>query len=389
MKNQSKKWWVVFTSIIIVIVPMIGALIFHKGHLPSGFFNFPPTEATEKPGFNLIIFILLLIACLFFVVLYIYPWIFGFKKPDISSTPQPRKKLPLWFYIGLVVSIADAYLLWGHFSSPEILLHWGFIPTIWGIVFAIDGIVYARSNGYSLFSRHPLILLAIAFCSAIGWGYFEYLSLFVGVNWYYPEAHLLSTLGFYVYAFFGGASLIPFVFQIYSLLNTFPRMSRRYSLGPKLSLNRTTQWILLLIGLVTLYLISYFPYILYPFIWLSPVLIISLVFDMAGLWTPFKPIAKEGNWTPLALIGLADLLQGLTCEMTNYLSATHPEFHTYVPGYWKYSIPYVDIWHVFEMPFEGLFGYLPYGIYNWVVWIGLATLLGVSDKSKKLIFYKA
>ena len=41
------------------------------------------------------------------------------------------------------------------------------------------------------------------------------------------------------------------------------------------------------------------------------------------------------------------------------------------------SIPYVEKFYLFEMPIEGIFGYLPYGIYNWVAWIGFAYLLNI------------
>jgi hypothetical protein len=383
---KKQKLWIALVAFVVLFVPMLGALLLYGGHLPPGFFNFPPIAATPKPGFNQYIFIGLLIACLFFIVLYIQPWWFGFKKTAEHGI-EKKGNLPFWFYPAIVVSVVDAIVLWGHLGKPRILIEMGFIPVIWGFVIALDAIVYKRTQGNSLLGKSPKTMLWVALCSAIGWGYFEYLSLFVGVNWYYPQAKLLGTLGFYVYAFVGGAALIPFVFEIYSFLNTLKIFKKRYSLGPKISIKRKYQWVFLVLSIITLYLISYFPYILYPFIWLSPVLILSLVFDMVGIWTPFRPIAEKGDWNPLALIGLSDLLQGLTCEMTNYLSAQHHPFNNIVPGYWKYSIPYVDTWHVFEMPFEGLFGYLPYGIYNWVVWIGLATLLGVAEKKRKLNWF--
>ncbi len=379
--KRNRRLFITLSVIIIIVAPLIGALINYKGDLASHFFTFPPTAATPKPGFNLTVFIVLFFACAFFVVLYLYPWIFGFKKPEQRETPKITKvKYPIWFWIGLTVAIIDAVILWGHFSRPRFIINLGFIPIIWGLVFTIDGIVYKRSGGHSIVKDRPINLLWIGICSAFGWGYFEYLSLYVGVNWYYPEAHMLSTFEFYIYAFVGGAALVPFVFEIFMLLYTFKKLNRRYSYGPKVSLSKSVQIILLIIGIISLFLISFFPFILYPLLWIGPVLILSIIFDMVGLWTPFRPIVKEGNWTPLALIGLGNFISGLICEGTNFLSANHNPFHTFVPGYWKYSIPYVDKFHVFEMPLEGLFGYLPYGIYNWIVWIAFAYFFKITTQ---------
>lgn len=380
--SKTKRRFILIASVIAILAaPLIGALIHYKGDLVSHFFTFPPTEATPKPGFNLTIFIVLLVACAFMTILYIYPWIFGFKKPEKKERPSlPNVKFPLWFWLGLIIAIIDAIILWGHFSKPKFIIDVGFIPIIWGLVFTVDGIVYKRSGGHSILKDRPINMLWIGICSAIGWGYFEYLSLFVGVNWYYPEAHILTTLEFYIYAFVGGAALVPFLFEIFMLLNTFKKLNRRYSFGPKVSLSRPVQIIVLIIALASLFFISFFPNILYPLLWIGPVLILSIGLDMAGLWTPFRPIVKDGNWTPLALIGLGDLISGLICEGTNFLSANHDPFHTFVPGYWKYSIPYVDKFHVFEMPVEGLYGYLPYGIYNWIVWIAFAYFFKIATQ---------
>lgn len=370
--------------IFVISIPLLGSLLHYHGHLPPGFFVFPPTDATPKPGFNLTIFIVLLLACIFITVLYIYPWIFGFKRPPAkTASAVPKVKFPVWFAAGLVIALIDAFLLWGHFASPRFMINLGYIPIIWGIVFMLDGIVYKRTGGQSILGNKPWQMFWIALCSAFAWGYFEYLGLFVGVNWYYPEAELLTTTEFYIYAFIGGAALVPFVFEVYMLLKTFKVFCNRYSYGPQISISRITQIVILLIFITALFLISYFPFILYPLLWIGPVVIISILLDIGGIWTPFRPIVTAGNWTPLALIGLGNFISGFLCEAINYLSAEHNPFHTFIPGYWKYSIPYVDTWHIFEMPLEGLYGYLPYGIYNWVVWIGFAYFLNISTNFEK------
>jgi hypothetical protein len=47
------------------------------------------------------------------------------------------------------------------------------------------------------------------------------------------------------------------------------------------------------------------------------------------------------------------------------------------PNYWIYDIPFVNVIHVFsEMPLLGYFGYLPFGILVWVVFVWAGALFG-------------
>jgi len=109
-------------------------------------------------------------------------------------------------------------------------------------------------------------------------------------------------------------------------------------------------------------------------------IILAVTLDKIGVWTPFKPIGK-GNWSPILLFALTYLLQGVCLECQNYFSATHVvEIFTEAPAYWKYSLPYVNKFHIFEMSILGYSGYLTFSIYIWLWWIAFATLLGIPSK---------
>jgi hypothetical protein len=44
--------------------------------------------------------------------------------------------------------------------------------------------------------------------------------------------------------------------------------------------------------------------------------------------------------------------------------------HITNPNYWRYDIPYVNVIHIFsEMPLLGYFGYIPFGVLVWQVFI--------------------
>jgi hypothetical protein len=59
----------------------------------------------------------------------------------------------------------------------------------------------------------------------------------------------------------------------------------------------------------------------------------------------------EGNWQHLWLSALAALVCGFFWEMWNYFSFAH----------WTYAVPFVQRFHLFEMPLLGYAGYLPFG----------------------------
>jgi hypothetical protein len=263
------------------------------------------------------------------------------------------------------------------------MAYYGYVPVFWSYVMIIDSIVYFRTNGHSLFAKHAKVLLPIGLSSGIGWGFFAFLNIFVDCNWFYPIGDHISKTAFMLYAIAGASSLVPCIFVTYYLFDSFPLFHRIYSSGPKMRLNDPTKITFILLLCTGMFAVSYFPYQLYPILWIGPAAIFALTLELCRIWTPFTPIARQGNWTPIALCALAGLVQGLIWEGTNFLSASHPEFHTNVPGYWVYSIPYVDILHVFEMPLLGLFGYLPYGIMCWMFWILFAALFNIPDKMWK------
>ncbi len=95
----------------------------------------------------------------------------------------------------------------------------------------------------------------------------------------------------------------------------------------------------------------------------------------SGAWTPYTAMA-QGDWGPAALSAISSLLIGFFWEMWNYGSA-HPTPDVQSnPNYWVYDIPYVNVIHLFsEMPLLGYFGYLPFGLIVWLLFIWASLLL--------------
>lgn len=370
----------------LIFIPIIGTIIRYSGSIPIDFYEFPPLsiETAPKAPFNIYVFIIIAAFCMGITLLYLFPQWFGFKKVAVAKQVKTKKgRIPLWFWFGVVIFGVSLVYLWGIYSEPKWIVNWLLIPLFWGIIFIVDGIVYYRTRGTSLVGSKPQTLLAIAVCSVGGWLFFEFLNFFVHKNWYYPFGDLISAEQFLLYSSIGSSALLTIVFEWYMLLKTFPKIAVKYTQGPQIHVKQKVWYYVLFISLASLFLIPYLPNQLFFVIWLVPMTSLLSVLHIRNMWTPFTPIMTKGNWAPLALICLSYLIQGFLYEFWNYFGAVHQADGTllsYNPGYWVYSIPYVQKFHIFEMPILGLFGYLPFGLYCWTAWLIFAHLIGVNPK---------
>ncbi len=368
-----------------VLLPYFGEIIVGKGKIPGDFFDFPPqmTPYDVKAPFSWPVFIAIGAVCLFITVFYFFPTLFGFKKVTIATKISHEKgKFPVWFWLGAFLMFGAMFFMWGKFSGPKFITNWALLPLFWGAIIFFDGIVYYRTCGRSIINDRPQTLIAIAVCSIGGWAYFEYLNFFVKENWYYPAGDMISTEQFIIYSLLGSSALLTIAFELYMMLETFPRLAVKYTQGPKVVVGKSIWKIILFASLLIMFLISLFPNQFFFFIWLVPLLAFLAVLEILDIWTPFTPMRK-GNWTPLLLMCLTYLIQGFFHEMWNYFSAEHlanGEILTYNPGFWMYSVPYVNDFHLFEMPILGFFGYLPFGLYCWIAWLVYAYMCGINPQ---------
>lgn len=374
-------WKLIWPVLACILLPLLAAwFAYPDTHLPSGFGIFPPEFVQNPPPFNLPVFCVILLAEVAILVFLLFPGLFGFKP-----VPPPPLSLyvrfPIWFWIGLLLTLFFWWLMWARMTSFGDLVYYAFTPMWWGFILVLDGVAYRRSGGKSLLATKPKQLLASALISVAGWCFFEYYDYFVLSNWYYPNGHMgaLSHTTIVFLFLFAYTTVWPAIFEWYSLLNTFPGLAVRFSDGPKLALSGN---LLLWGGLGLIVLMVFFPYPLFWAMWIGPLSVLAGLLILNNVWTPFTAMA-QGNWSPVVLIALSSLFNGFFWEIWNYGSA-HPDPSLQTnPNYWIYDIPYVNVIHIFaEMPILGYFGYLPFGILVWVFFIWAGRVFGFNPDLK-------
>ncbi len=386
MSLARKMVYLLLSMAAMLFLPWLGSYFYYDGKFPADFLAYPPLKPIEKPDFNLYIFIAVAIVCAGIASIYIRPKWFGFKKAELTAAPKVTKvKLPFWFWFGLVCWATSLTLLSLHLKQPAWFIHWSDVPLFWGAVLMLDGWVYKRAGGKSLVAVLPQELIGIGVASMTGWMIFEFMNFFVDDNWYYPWGNILDREEFLLYAFIVSSGLLPLAFEWYLLFLTFPKLADRFSRGIKITFSPAVKNILLALSIISMLAAGLFPNILFFVLWVSPPVVLGVVLNKIGVWTPFDPISK-GNWGPVLLSALTYFVAGFCLEGQNYLSAIHDgqvALFTNDPAYWQYSLPYVNAAHVFEMPILGYFGYLPFGVYCWLWWIATATLLNIPAKFLK------
>jgi hypothetical protein len=384
------------TVAAIFAVPYLGAYMYYGGIFPDDYFAFPHLTASDKPCFSMPVFIAGCLAATGLTIFLFFPGLLGFKKvKNEDHTPVQKVAFPIWFWVGLIMWGSAMICFVFQLEYPKLLVNWADLPLFWGLTLMLDGWVYIRRGGHSIIKDYPKAIIGIGVSAILGWLIFEYLNNFVLESWYYPKGTLIPEDEFVIYAVLGSSGLIPPAIEFYALLKTFKGLSLKYTQGPKITFPNWALYLVLAISLLSLFLAPYYPDVLFPALWYSPLMLIAVVLTKCKIWTPFTPV-KNGDYSYVILLSLSYFFLGLCLECFNYLSATHVLGEpnacgdvnkvidvTYNASYWVYSIPYLSKYHLFEMPVLGFLGYFPFGIYCAVWWILFANILGIKTNFKE------
>jgi len=243
--------------------------------------------------------------------------------------------------------------------------HWGFFPMWLGYCLTVDALVYLR-RGTSLFTRSWRKYVGLFLVSAPVWWIFEIVNWRLQ-NWRYEGGELFTPFQFWAWATLSFTTVIPAVFGASELAASFGFL-QRLGRGPLIRPTRLTALAFFAAGLLMFALMSAWPRLFFPFVWIS----IYFMMEPLNVWLGHRNLARwtgVGDWRPVLTLWVGVLITAFFWEMWNFFS--YPK--------WVYSVPWGGCCKIFEMPLLGYGGYLPFALELYAIYHLVAGLLEEKD----------
>ena len=240
-----------------------------------------------------------------------------------------------------------------NWALPGLRTHVLFFPLWLGYVLVVDGWTVMRT-GTSLLTRSRKQFVGLFFLSIPVWWLFEAFNLRLQ-NWDYLGRERFSDLEYAVLCSISFATVMPAVLGTTELVMS-ARWIERFRYGPQVKPTRALLLGSFVVGWLTLAGMLAFPAYMYPFVWVSGVLILEPVAYVLGRRC-FLTDLSRGDWRPWWGLWIAALACGFFWELWNFWS--YPK--------WIYEVPGVGFLKVFEMPLLGYLGYLPFAMELYLV----------------------
>ncbi|MCK5189608.1 MAG: hypothetical protein KAR12_06090 [Methylococcales bacterium] len=342
----------------------------------SLYLAFPPIPSPNQSlPFSWITFLSIAILVVICVTPFVVRIILSNIRFEIKR--QIDHGFPLWGWLGVVIILIFWIIAWNRFSLFESFQKFTFTPLWVGYILVINALTFRRSGRCSLLDRTSYFLFLFP-VSAIFWWGFEYINRFVE-NWYYVGISEFGSWSYFFFATLPFATVLPAVLSTTEWLSTFPRLSAGLDrfLGLTITVPRMWSWSLIIVSVTGLIALAVWPGQLFCLVWIVPLTLICGL----QLLTEKPPLINDitaGDWRRLWRLALAGLVCGIFWEMWNAHSLAH----------WKYSVPYVQRFKIFEMPLIGYAGYLPFGVICGLFADFIITPENVVRKAKEREFYK-
>ncbi|MCP4666696.1 MAG: hypothetical protein GY849_10030 [Deltaproteobacteria bacterium] len=269
------------------------------------------------------------------------------QSRERAARPYP---FPWWGWLGVVTGLLSWGLAWTRFTWFSDFQPHTFTPLWLSFILVVNALAFRR-KGRSMMLDRPGYFLLLFPVSAAFWWFFEYLNRFIQ-NWYYVGVHF-DPWAYFWYATLSFSTVLPAVLGTREWLSGFSWLERGFKDLPPFAFSRpkSSAWAVLLLSAAGLAAIGLWPDLLFPLLWVSPLLIIVSLQTLTGEKTVLSGIGS-GDWRLAVSSALAALLCGGFWEMWNYGSLAK----------WEYALPFVHQYRIFEMPLLGYAGYLPFGL---------------------------
>ena len=235
-----------------------------------------------------------------------------------------------------------------NWTLPGVRTAYLFFPLWLGYILVVDSLVY-RWTGNSPWSRSRKNLVLLFPLSTPVWWLFELINQRTG-NWEYIGREFFTPFDYNLLSTISFSTVLPAVFETAELVGSFGWADRLTS-GPRIPAARAVFVTFFLVGLAMLLSMLLWPKFLYPFAWISLVLIL----EPLNYWLRhpyFLEKLQNGDWRTTISLSLGALICGFFWELWNYYS--FPK--------WIYHTPGTEFLRIFEMPLLGYGGYIPFAL---------------------------
>lgn len=333
-----------------------------NGQVLSGHGVFPlRPEAAPVPGADAVFSpaVFTILGLLALGLLAIVGFLLWPRHATTASPVRSRHRLPGWGWLALCSLVLCWYLAWdggiaslvssgtGTDQQVRALL---FTP-LWLSFIVLVNAEHYRRHGTCLLCARPGRFLLLFPASMVFWWYFEYLNSYTH-NWYYQGVEGFGPLAYTIYASLAYSTVLPALASTthwLAGLRVFQHGYTRPLLPSPHPRRNALLW--LLCAALSLFATGAWPDYSFALIWAAPVIVLLALQRLSGQST-YLTALYQGQWSRLGLPALAGLGCGFLWEMWNSQAAAK----------WHYAIPFVDRYHLFEMPMLGYAGYLPFGI---------------------------
>ncbi len=287
-----------------------------------------------------------------------HPPIRSYRSPSCEAAPVTS--LPTWGWFAVTWTGFWWLVAWTRFDLFEPLQRHTFFPLWLGFILGVNAVT-CRKSGTCLMIRAPARWIGLFVTSGVFWWIFEWLNRFTR-NWHYLGISDFGPIAYATNATLCFSTVLPAVVAVTELLETSRRWLVLWKHGPQFLWiqSKTTASVLTAIGVLGLVAAGAFPTLFYPTLWVAP-LALLLGNDICSPTGTLSRMIAAGDWRVAATWSTAALICGLFWELWNAQSEAK----------WIYTVPYVDGWHVFEMPILGYLGYLPFGLQCYFVAVGV------------------
>ena len=329
-------------ALMLLGFPLLGIVLSNRPLLP--YMEFPPQRHIFHAPFSWSIFT----GYCILILLVILPFLIRGLCFRHASERGLGNSFPWWGWAGILWTLLAWLVAWSRLTGP--LQPHTFTPLWLGYIITINALTYRRKGTCMLIQRPGFVLMLFP-ASAAFWWFFEYLNRFVE-NWYYVGADF-GPWEYFWYATLPFSTVLPAVMGTREWLLGFSWPLERFGkfLPLRIPNAKVFSWAVLIAAASGLMGIGILPNALFPLLWISPVLILISLQTITGETHILSPITV-GDWHVVLCSALAALICGFFWEMWNFYSLAK----------WKYSIPFVSAFPIFEMPLLGYAGYLPFGL---------------------------